>query len=205
MDIKKKVLTISLLSTIIHGMVAVVTSFISIISIVFMIIVSGFIKESAGMLDKPYYDSVTGGWEVLFGMIGTFLGLFVFVALAVVVLFVLLPAILNTLVMIYGVRTYNHRNDTIFKKMVRRDGKWKLILSVLSLVCLGAGGISLTVYTMKQGEDIMSLVFTFMVFCVPFVLSTILNILNLNFAKQIEEKTDNYISYEEDNSSYLWQ
>ena len=30
MDIKKKVLTISLLSTIIHGMVAAVTSFISI-------------------------------------------------------------------------------------------------------------------------------------------------------------------------------
>ena len=205
MDIKKKVSIISLLSTIIHGAVAAVTSLISVISIVFMIVVSGFVKESAGMLDKPYYDSVTGGWEVLFGLIGTFLGLFIFVALAVVVLFVLLPAILNTLVMIYGIRTYNHRNDTVFKKMARRDGKWKLILSLLSIVCLGAEGISITVYTMKQGEDIMSLALTFMLFCVPFVLSAVLNIMNLNFVKQIEEKTENRIPYEEDNSSYLWQ
>ena len=88
---RKKVSLITLLSTIIHGIVGAVTSFISIISIVLMIVLSGFIKDSAGMLNKTYYDSVTGGWEVLFGLIGTFLGVFVLVVLALIFFFVLLP------------------------------------------------------------------------------------------------------------------
>ncbi len=80
------------------------------------------------------------------------------------------------------------------------------INSQLVIHCMyGAEGISLTVYTMKQGEDIVSLAFTFILFCVPFVLSAVLNIMNLNFVKQIEEKTENYILYEADNFSYLWQ
>lgn len=204
MNIKNRIAAFSMITTVIQGLAAVVLFAFVVIAIIGMVILSGVITESSGMLDNIDPESVVAGWQVLFGIGGVFLGIFGFVVIAALLFFFGIPLVANIFFVVYGIRTYKNRNSSRFKKMAKNDSMYKLIFNGVAVAyCIGTG-INIFIEewsgtTGVLGDTLAAVVF--LLSSIPFIVAAVLNISNLVSVKQLEDEPE-HIGY---NSQYVEQ
>lgn len=207
MNNRKKVAGLSLTSTIMQGITLFITASILIILIVLCFALFGIMGDSIGSMENIDPDSVTAGWEVLFGTAGGFLGIIAGVMLIFLSISMIGPVIAGIVVFIYGIRTYQKRDTDKFKRMARNDSIVKLVISavmiIISLFFLPSFGSE-----QDFVEQLVELV-SILVFDIPYIVTIVVSIMALRDIKYIEELPDDshpqYIESIEDNSPYSWQ
>ena len=212
MNVKNRIAAFSMITTVIQGLVAVVSFAFVIIAIIGFVLISEVITESTGWLNNIDPESVVAGWQALFGIGGVFLGIVGIVVVTALLVQFGIPLVANVFFVIYGIRTYKNRNNSRFKKMAKNDSMYKLIFNGVAVAyCIGSGLTILlekwTGTTGVLGDGLAAVVFFLL--SIPFILAAVLNISNLVSVKQLEdepEQTDyssqyveqNFYSYEND-------
>ena len=185
MEIKEKVVRYSLISTIMHGITLAFVAGLMIMLIVLTFILSGWIGESAGMMENVNPDDVTTGWQVLFGAGGSFLGAFAWILIVAAIVLLIGPLIAETAALIYGIRTYKKRNTVNFVRMVKNDSIFKLVISAVMLV--------MSFFAFPSSDNVKAFVGQLdelakvMVFALPSIISVVLSIMSLRNIKYIED------------------
>ena len=203
MNVKNRIAAFSMITTVIQGLVAVVSFAFVIIAIIGFVLISEVITESTGWLNNIDPESVVAGWQALFGIGGVFLGI-VGIVVVVALLFQFgIPLVANIFFVVYGIRTYKNRNNSRFKKLAKNDSMYKLIFNGVAVAyCIGSGLTILlekwTGTTGVLGDGLAAVVFFLL--SIPFILAAVLNISNLVSVKQLEdepEQTDYNSQYAE--------
>ena len=205
MNVKNRIAAFSMITTVIQGLVAVVSFSFVIIAIIGFVLISEVITESTGWLNNINPESVVAGWQALFGIGGVFLGIVGIVVVAALLVQFGIPLVANVFFVIYGIRTYKNRNNSRFKKMAKNDSMYKLIFNGVAVAyCIGSGLTILlekwTGTTGVLGDGLAAVVF--LLLSIPFILAAVLNISNLVSVKQLEdepEQTDYSSQYVEQN------
>lgn len=205
MNVKNRIAAFSMITTVIQGLVAVVSFSFVIIAIIGFVLISEVITESTGWLNNIDPESVVAGWQALFGIGGVFLGIVGIVVVAALLVQFGIPLVANVFFVIYGIRTYKNRNNSRFKKMAKNDSMYKLIFNGVAVAyCIGSGLTILlekwTGTTGVLGDGLAAVVF--LLLSIPFILAAVLNISNLVSVKQLEdepEQTDYSSQYVEQN------
>ncbi len=190
MDKRNKVARFSLISTIMQGISLFFIAGLLILLVVLTLSLTGYIAESAGLMENVNPDDVTAGWQVLFGAAGSFFGVIAGIVLVFAALLLVGPMIAEIGAMIYGIRTYKKRNTPDFKRMVKNDSIVKLVIhAVIVIVGLYSMPISGSVksFVAQLGEMVLILVF-----CAPSITTVVLSIMALCNIKYIEELPDDY-------------
>ena len=207
MDKRNKVARFCLVSNIMQGISLFFIVGLLVLSLVLAFSLSGYIAESAGMMENVNPDDVTAGWQVLFGAAGSFFGIVAWILLIGVAILFIGPMIAESVALIYGIRTYKKRDTVDFKRMVKNDSIIKLVIHAV-IVIVGLYSIptfgSVKSFVAQLGEMVLVLVL-----CAPSITSVIMSIMALCNIKHIEELPDvshaQYIEYDEDNSPYFGQ
>lgn len=205
MDNRKKVAQYSLISTIMQGIMLVFIVSVLVMAIVLIFYLGGFIGDSAGLTQNVNPDDVTAGWVVLFGAAGSVIGVLAGIILIVLSVILIGPLIAGIVVLIYGIHTYKRRESIDFARRVKNDSIIKLVINaviiILSLFTMPSSG-SVKSFIAQLDEMAMILVFD-----IPAIVTVILSIMALRKVKDIEvlpqESKQQYIEYNEDNSSYF--
>ncbi len=205
MDNRKKVAQYSLISTIMQGIMLVFIVSVLVMAIVLIFYLGGFIGDSAGLMQNVNPDDVTAGWAVLFGAAGSVIGVLAGIILIVLSVILIGPLIAAIVVLIYGIHTYKRRESIDFARRVKNDSIIKLVINaviiILSLFTMPSSG-SVKSFIAQLDEMAMILVFD-----IPAIVTVILSIMALRKVKDIEvhpqESKQQYIEYNEDNSSYF--
>lgn len=205
MDNRKKVAQYSLISTIMQGIMLVFIVSVLVMAIVLIFYLGGFIGDSAGLTQNVNPDDVTAGWAVLFGAAGSVIGVLAGIILIVLSVILIGPLIAGIVVLSYGIHTYKRRESIDFARRVKNDSIIKLVINaviiILSLFTMPSSG-SVKSFIAQLDEMAMILVFD-----IPAIVTVILSIMALRKVKDIEvlpqESKQQYIEYNEDNSSYF--
>lgn len=187
---REKVVRYSLISTIMQGISLLFFTGLLIILVVLTFSLSGFIGDSAGLMENINPDDVTAGWQVLFGAAGSFFGVMAGIILVFAAFLLVGPMIAEIVAIIYGIRTYKKRNTPDFKRMVKNDSIVKLVIhAVIVIVGLYSLPISGSVksFLAQLGEMVLILAF-----CAPSITTMVMSIMALCNIKYIEELPDGY-------------
>ena len=207
MENKNKVVRLSLISTIIQGILLAITVALMIALIVFMFFLIGVIRESSGDMGNINPDDVTAGWQVIFGLAGSVFGVLeLIVCISFLILFIT-PIIIQAVVFGYGVRTYKKRGTDDFMRMIKNDSICKLVINAIFILLL-----TLTPISNGEAQTLAELFISIgkgILMTSPSVACVIISILALKNIRHIEaeckETEQDYIEYYEDNSSYFGQ
>ncbi len=182
--IRDKVSKYSLISTVMHGITLVFIAGVLIMLIVLTFLLSGWIGESAGLMENVNPDDVTAGWQVLFGAGGSLFGAFAWILIVAMIILLIGPLIAETVAFIYGIHTYRKRDTADFTRMVRNDSIIKLIFSTgMLIMCFLAFPSSKNVEAFVGQLDDYVKIF---IFSIPSLVSIIVSILALRNTKYIE-------------------
>lgn len=208
MDIKKKMVGLSLASTVMQGVWLLFLIVGMILLITVGIVVTDVLKDHSDALEHFDPDSVTAGWEFLFHMAGGVFGVLTWIFILFIVIFMIWPIIVQVFLLVYGIRTYKKREEADFKRMIRIDSIAKLVVNAMTVI--------ITLYfwypTDERMKEILSGLASLgiaLLICILPLISLILSIMVLRNVKYIEEEPvpvqPEHIENNEDNSSYLWQ
>lgn len=192
MNIRNRIAAFSMVTTVIQGLTAVISLVCVVIAIIGMVVLSGVISESFGMMENVAPNSVVAGWQVLFGLGGMFLGIFGLIVIIALAVQFGIPLVANIFFVVYGIRTYKSRNNSKFKKMAKNDSMYKLIFNGVAVAyCIGSG---LTILLEKWngttgvlGDGFLAV--AFLLLSIPFIVAAVLNISNLVSVKYLEDET----------------
>ncbi len=208
MDIRKKVARYSLLSTIMQGVMLLFAVGLLIVLVVLMGYLTGFIGDSIGLTENVNPDDVTAGWQVLFGSVGGLFGVFAGIVLIAAIILLIGPIIADTVVLIYGIRTYRKRYTAEFKRMVKNDSIIKLVINAVGVLLLILSGLS-TGSSEQTIAELLEELASVLVFILPSIACVVVSIMTLQKINDIEELPEEserqYIEYNEDNSPYFGQ
>ena len=208
MEIRKKVVRFTLISTILQGISLLLILGFIITLIVLIVGLTGVMKESTGLMENVNPDDVTAGWQVLFGAAGGVFGLIAGIVLLFAILFLIGPLIAETAVLIYGIRTYRKRDTVEFKRMAKNDSIIKLATNAVAVVLL-----VLSVFSSEENAQTIAGLFEelakVVLFTLPSIACVVVSILALKNVNDIEELPEEseqqYIEYYEDKTPYFGQ
>ena len=187
MENKNKVARLSLISTIIQGILLFITVALMIALIVFMIFLVGVIKKSGGMLEYLNPDDVTAGLKVLIGIGGSVFGVLELIVAIGFLLMFIGPIVVEAIIFRNGICTYKKRDTDEFVKMAKNDSISKLVLNAAFVLLL-------TISPISEGEvqtlaELFKVVGRGILFTSPSVACVIISILALNKIKYIEDSS----------------
>lgn len=208
MSIRDKAVRLSLISTVIQGIALFFTIGFSIVLVVLTCLLAGMIGKSAGLMENVNPDDVTAGWQVLFGAAGSFFGAVVWMVLLILLISLIGPVIAETLVCIYGIRTYKKRNTPDFKRMVKNDSIIKLVINAVTVIVFIFAAFSMESSEQTIASLMESLVVALLI-TLPSIACTVVSIVTLQKVNDIEELPEEseqqYIEYYEDKTPYFGQ
>lgn len=187
MENKNKVARLSLISTIIQGILLFITVALMIALIVFMIFLVGVIKKSGGMLEYLNPDDVTAGLKVLIGIGGSVFGVLELIVAIGFLLMFIGPIVVEAIIFRNGICTYKKRDTDEFVMMAKNDSISKLVLNAAFVLLL-------TISPISEGEvqtlaELFKVVGRGILFTSPSVACVIISILALNKIKYIEDSS----------------